>query len=89
MENCGTHEFCVIRTGRTDVEAKVRVETIDGSAVETEDYEAINEILTFAPGEEEKKIGVNIVDDNQVHIFALLSISFEFPPFLLEICTFK
>jgi len=65
MENCGTHEFCVIRTGRTDVEAKVRVETIDGSAVETEDYEAINEILTFAPGEEEKKIGVNIVDDNQ------------------------
>ena len=35
---------------------RVRVETIDGSAVETEDYIAVNEILTFEPGEKEKEV---------------------------------
>ena len=37
-------------------EVKVRVETIDGSAVEGEDYEPVNEILTFAAGEREKEV---------------------------------
>ena len=45
--------------------AKVKVETIDGSAVEGEDYERVNEVLTFSPGERHKEIGVTIVDDNQ------------------------
>ena len=60
---------------------RVTVETIDGSANEGEDYQAINEVLTFEPHETEKqvgtgwlyqnililipKIGVKIVDDNQ------------------------
>ena len=43
----------------------IRVETIDGSAKEQEDYEPLNEILTFEPNEGEKEIGVKIVDDNQ------------------------
>ncbi len=34
-----------------------RVETIDGSAVEGEDYQPVNEILTFEPHEREKEIG--------------------------------
>ena len=34
-----------------------RVETIDGSAVEGEDYEPVNEILTFEPREREKEVG--------------------------------
>ena len=58
-----------------------RVETIDGSANEGEDYKAVNEVLTFEPHETEKEvksvkssesflsqfpqIGVTIVDDNQ------------------------
>ena len=56
-----------------------RVETIDGSANEGEDYIAVNEVLTFEPYETEKEvrgcvrkikllylqIGVTIVDDNQ------------------------
>ena len=34
-----------------------RVETIDGSANEGEDYVAVNEILTFEPYETEKEVG--------------------------------
>ena len=34
-----------------------RVETIDGSANEGEDYIAVNEILTFEPYETEKEVG--------------------------------
>ena len=37
-----------------------RVETIDGSAVEGEDYQPVNEILTFEPHEREKEIGYSI-----------------------------
>ena len=33
-----------------------RVETIDGSAVEGEDYLPVNEILTFEPEETEKEV---------------------------------
>ena len=33
-----------------------RVETIDGSANEGEDYEPLNEILTFEPNETEKEV---------------------------------
>ena len=44
-----------------DSTIRVRVETIDGSAVETEDYIAVNEILTFEPGEKEKEVqGIKI-----------------------------
>ena len=39
---------------------KVRVETIDGSAVETEDYIGVNEILTFEPGEKEKEVRLEL-----------------------------
>ena len=39
-----------------DTTIKVRVETIDGSAVETEDYIRVNEVLTFEPGEREKEV---------------------------------
>ena len=41
------------------------METIDGSANEGEDYQAVDEILTFEPMETEKEIGITIVDDNQ------------------------
>ena len=35
------------------------METIDGSAVEGEDYEPVNEILTFEPREREKEVKIN------------------------------
>jgi len=65
LESIGTYTFSLVRHGRTDNTVKVRVETIDGSAKEQEDYEPLNEILTFEPNELEKEIGVKIVDDNQ------------------------
>ena len=41
------------------------VETIDGSAVKGEDYEELDEIITFEPRQDKKEIGITIVDDNQ------------------------
>ena len=46
-----------------------RVETIDGSANEGEDYIAVNEILTFEPYETEKEVG----DTLTFSLFPLLS----------------
>lgn len=65
LENIGTFKVLVCRHGKLSNTVKVRVETIDGSAVEGEDYQAVNEILTFLPNETEKEIGITIVDDNQ------------------------
>jgi len=65
MENVGTFKVLVCRHGLLTSRVRVRVETIDGSATEGEDYKAVNEVLTFEPGEREKLIGVTIVDDNQ------------------------
>jgi solute carrier family 8 (sodium/calcium exchanger) len=65
MENIGTFKVLVCRHGKLTSTVRVRVETIDRSANEGEDYEAVNEVLTFEPHETEKQIGVTIVDDNQ------------------------
>eukprot|EP00090_Calanus_glacialis_P017020 TRINITY_DN265_c0_g1_i1.p1 TRINITY_DN265_c0_g1~~TRINITY_DN265_c0_g1_i1.p1 ORF type:complete len:852 (+),score=219.25 TRINITY_DN265_c0_g1_i1:267-2822(+) len=65
MENIGTFKVLVCRHGKLTSTVRVRVETIDGSANEGADYEAVNEVLTFEPHETEKQIGVTIVDDNQ------------------------
>jgi len=65
LESIGTYKICIVRHGNMDEVIKIRVETIDGSAVEGEDYEAVNEVLTFEPREREKEIGITIVDDNQ------------------------
>ena len=48
-----------------DSTIKVRVETIDGSAVETEDYIRVNEVLTFEPGEKEKEVRLAFVGQLQ------------------------
>merc|ERR1719157_338115 len=65
MESIGTYKLNVVRHGRMDETVRVRLETIDGSAVEEEDYKPLNEILTFEPNERTKEIGLEIVDDNQ------------------------
>lgn len=65
MENIGTFKVLICRHGNLKNSCKVKVETIDGSAVEGEDYQAVNEVLTFEPKETEKEIGITIVDDNQ------------------------
>lgn len=65
LESIGIFKLNILRHGRLDNTVKVRVETIDGSAVEGEDYEPLNEILTFEPNEREKEIPLKIIDDNQ------------------------
>ncbi|XP_069953412.1 sodium/calcium exchanger Calx isoform X5 [Cherax quadricarinatus] len=65
MENIGKFEVAICRSGRTDNEVSVRVETIDGTATEEQDYVAINEVITFKPGETEKFVEVEIINDNQ------------------------
>ena len=42
----------------------IRVETIDGTADNT-DYKEINEIITFEPMQKEKEITLEIIDDNK------------------------
>lgn len=65
MESIGTFKLLVCRHGKLTDQVRVRVETIDGSAVEGEDYHAVNEILVFEPKETEKEISIAIIDDNQ------------------------
>lgn len=65
MESIGTYKINVVRHGRMDETVRVRLETIDGSAVVEEDYKPLNETLTFEPNERTKEIGLEIVDDNQ------------------------
>jgi len=65
MENIGTFKVLICRHGNKNSEVKVKVETIDGSAVEEEDYIKVDEVLTFNSMETEKEIGVTIVNDDQ------------------------
>ncbi|KAG8224885.1 hypothetical protein J437_LFUL004626, partial [Ladona fulva] len=64
-ENVGTFNVTISRRGDLEPKVKVRVETIDGTAQENEDYVPINEVVVFEPNETEKEIKVEIVNDNQ------------------------
>merc|ERR1712038_1808648 len=65
LESIGTFKVLISRHGNMRDTVQVKVETIDGSANEGEDYIAINETLTFEPFQKEKEVSVTIVDDNQ------------------------
>ena len=56
MESIGTFKVLICRHGKLTTTVRVRVETIDGSANEGEDYQAVNEVLTFEPHETEKQV---------------------------------
>ena len=57
MESIGTFKVLICRHGKLTSTVRVRVETIDGSANEGEDYQAVNEVLTCKPHETEKQVG--------------------------------
>ncbi|XP_018013270.1 sodium/calcium exchanger 3 isoform X2 [Hyalella azteca] len=65
MEDIGKFQVEINRTGRVDNIARVRVETLEGTATEGEDYVAINQIITFEPEEVSKMVEVEIVNDSQ------------------------
>ena len=54
----------MLRLGKISDEISVKIDTIDGSANEGEDYVGIHGIFTFAPGQSEIEITVEIVDDD-------------------------
>ncbi|XP_071540523.1 sodium/calcium exchanger 2-like isoform X3 [Panulirus ornatus] len=65
MENIGKFPVAICRSGKLDSRVSIRVETIDGTATEGQDYIPINEVITFESGETEKIIEVEIINDNQ------------------------
>ena len=64
MESIGIYKMNVVRHGRMDETVKVRLETIDGSAVEEEDYKPLNETLTFEPNERSKEVNSSYFRDH-------------------------
>merc|ERR1712168_126078 len=65
VESCGTCHINVSRYGPSLYdEVKVDYETMDGSAVAGDDYDASKGTLVFGPGETEKQIPVTILDDD-------------------------
>uniref|UniRef100_A0A7S1CBI4 Calx-beta domain-containing protein n=1 Tax=Bicosoecida sp. CB-2014 TaxID=1486930 RepID=A0A7S1CBI4_9STRA len=64
LESGGVLNVAVVRGGSLDKPCGVRVYTVDGTATEVEDYEKVDTVLTFEPGESEKIVPVVIVDDD-------------------------
>lgn len=65
LEKAGKVDVLIRRRGRVDVPATVRVETIDGTATSGEDYIELRQVVLFQPGEVQRKVSVQIVQDNQ------------------------
>lgn len=63
LENEGKVRVGIRRTGKTDMPCTVHVETINGTAIEVEDYKPFSEDVTFAKGEELRSVYIEIVDD--------------------------
>lgn len=65
LENCGTAALNVVRRGG-DLTSTVSVEyrTEDGTANAGSDYQFTEGTLVFKPGETEKEIRINIIDDD-------------------------
>ncbi|XP_050432322.1 sodium/calcium exchanger 1 [Adelges cooleyi] len=64
-ENIGTFPVTIWRHGNLKTKSIVRVDSINGTAKEGEDYDKVKEIVRFEEDEEEKQINVKILDDNQ------------------------
>eukprot|EP00732_Lithocolla_globosa_P002103 Lithocolla_globosa_v1_NODE_1276_length_2703_cov_31.340883.p1 type:complete len:868 gc:universal NODE_1276_length_2703_cov_31.340883:39-2642(+) len=63
LESCGEAVIYVERVGNPNGECEVYYHTEDGAAKSGEDYVAVSDKLTFAPGEIMKPIPITIVDD--------------------------
>ncbi len=55
--------FNVSLTGAADLPVAVSYSTKDGTAIAAEDYQSASSVLTFAPGETQKTISVNVLAD--------------------------
>lgn len=77
LESCGRFEVRVVRTGDLDEPCTVNYCTEDGSAVSGSDYVAVRGSLRFNPGEGEKFVTLEVIDDDvfeqDEHFFIRLS----------------
>ncbi|CAF3193790.1 unnamed protein product [Rotaria sp. Silwood2] len=55
----------VVRYGFANSVVHFRLDTIDGTATAGEDYIKLSEEFKMEPGQQEKKITINVIDDNQ------------------------
>ncbi|XP_077490195.1 sodium/calcium exchanger 3-like [Amblyomma americanum] len=65
LEKAGKVDVLIRRKGKLDCPATCRVETIDGTALAGEDYMELRQMVLFQPGETQRRVTVQIVDDNQ------------------------
>nr|KAG5703830.1 hypothetical protein BaRGS_031464 [Batillaria attramentaria] len=63
MENEGKVRVGIKRRGKLDVPVKVRVETLNGTAVAGEDYKPFDQVITFEKNETLRQVFIEIVDD--------------------------
>lgn len=64
MENCGSFEVRVVRSGDLNGDLTVHYTTEDGTAEAGSDYIATQGILHFRHGETEKSFSVQVIDDD-------------------------
>ncbi|KAF2905984.1 hypothetical protein ILUMI_00192 [Ignelater luminosus] len=64
LESCGRFEVCVTRSGDLDNPLSVQYCTEDGTATSGSDYVAAKGTLHFGPGEKEKRIILEVIDDD-------------------------
>lgn len=65
LEKAGKVDVVIRRKGKLDCPATCRVETIDGTALAGEDYMELRQMVMFQAGETQRRVTVQIVDDNQ------------------------
>ena len=64
MENIGKFNVVVRRFGKCSDEAKIKIDTIEGSADEGKDFMGIHDIFTFAPNQKEMEFEIELIDDD-------------------------
>lgn len=62
-ENAATLAVGLTRTGNTSTGVAVTVRSANGSAIADDDFGAVDQTITFAPGETTKTLDVSITDD--------------------------
>ncbi|CAF3656678.1 unnamed protein product [Rotaria socialis] len=65
LENEQRIDIIIKRTGPINVNVRFRLDTIDGTATAGEDYIKLSEEFVMESGQQEKKITIHVIDDNQ------------------------
>ncbi len=61
-ESAGTASFTIQRTGNTQAQSTVSVQTSDGTGVNGTDYTAYTQVVSFSPGQTSMPVSITILD---------------------------